>query len=60
MRQGEGRGLDILERRHWAVILFLVGPSIALQLKEKRPKQDGGGHGFAPAIPLLKCIQVSK
>ena len=50
---GAIRGLDILERRHWAAILFLMGQSNALLLMEKLRKQDGGAHGFAPAMPLL-------
>ena len=40
------RGLDLLERRHWAAILFIVEPSNALQLTEKLRKQDGGAHAF--------------
>jgi len=41
-------GLHILEMMHCAAILFLMGPSNALQLTEKLRKQDGGAHGFAP------------
>ena len=46
-------GLDILERRHWAAILFIMGPSNALRLTEKLRKQDGGAHDFAPSMPPL-------
>jgi len=53
---GKGRGLDILERRHWSAILFLIGPSNALELTEKLRKQEGSAHGFAPSMPLLSYV----
>jgi len=42
--------VDILERRHWAAILFLMGPSNALWLKEKLWKQDGGAFSTLALI----------
>ena len=51
LNQGEPGSLNILERRHWADISFLMGPSNVPY--GESVKQDGGANGFAPPMPPL-------
>ena len=53
--------LDILERRHWAAILFLIGPSNAVELTEKlrRPKCPLPSMSRLEGLPSVRIVSAN-